>query len=78
MLFASVYASIAYFITEQPPEPERFLKFILVFICVSIVADGFGIFLGTIVNPIVSCFICFYVDFNSNKKLYCKYRNIYH
>ena len=54
MLFASVYASIVYFITEQPPEPERFLKFVLVFMLLACVADGFGTFLGTVVNPIVS------------------------
>lgn len=51
--FAAVYATIVYFITEQPPEQGRYLKFVLVYILVTLVADGFGILLGTLVNPIV-------------------------
>jgi len=53
-LFALVYATVVYFITEQPPEPGRFLKVVLVYVLLTVVADGFGILVGTIVNPIVS------------------------
>lgn len=46
--------SVGYFITEQPPEPGRYLKVVIIYILVTIVADGFGVLLGTLVNPIVS------------------------
>lgn len=53
-LFAVVYATVVYFITEQPPEPGRYFKVMMIYVLVTIVADGFGILLGTLVNPIVS------------------------
>lgn len=54
MLFAIVYATIVYFITEQPPEPSRYFKVMMVYVLVTFAADSFGILLGTLVNPIVS------------------------
>lgn len=53
-LFAVVYTTFVYFITDQPPEPGRFIKVVLIFVLITIAADGFGIMLGTLVNPIVS------------------------
>jgi ATP-binding cassette subfamily G (WHITE) protein 1 len=53
-LFALVYTTVVYFLTEQPPEPSRYLKVILVYVLVVLAADGFGILLGTLVNPVVS------------------------
>lgn len=53
MLLAAAYATVVYFITEQPPEPDRYFKVIGVYILVTISADGLGILLGTLVNPIV-------------------------
>lgn len=38
-------------------EFERYLKYIFIFILVTIVADGYGLFLGTIFNPINGTFI---------------------
>jgi ATP-binding cassette subfamily G (WHITE) protein 1 len=55
-LFALVYATVVYFLTEQPPEPGRYLKVMLVYVLVVIAADGFGILLGTLVNPVVRNF----------------------
>lgn len=55
-LFAAAYATVVYFITEQPPEPGRYFKVITVYILVTIAADGLGILLGTLVNPIVRKF----------------------
>jgi hypothetical protein len=52
--FAVVYSTVVYFITEQPPEPRTFLKTVAIYVLVTIVADSFGILLGTLVNPIVS------------------------
>lgn len=42
-----------YFLTEQPPESGRYLKTILVYVLCTVAADGFGIMLGTLVNPVV-------------------------
>lgn len=44
--------------TEQPAETGQYFKVMLVYILVTIAADGFGILLGTLVNPIVSDFFC--------------------
>lgn len=54
MLSAIVYATIVYFITEQPPEPGRYFRVMTIYVLVTVTADGFGILLGTLVNPIVS------------------------
>lgn len=67
-LFALVYATVVYFITEQPPDPGRYLKVMLVYVLVTITADGFGIFLGTLVNPVNGTFFgaissCFMIVF---------------
>ncbi|CAG9798107.1 unnamed protein product [Chironomus riparius] len=67
-LFALVYATVVYFLTEQPPEPGRYLKVMLVYILCTITADGFGIMLGTLVNPVNGTFFgaissCFMIVF---------------
>lgn len=54
VLFATVYSAITYFMTDQPPELERFLKFVLVYILTAVMADAFGTFLGTLITPVVS------------------------
>lgn len=53
-LFATVYTTIVYFLTEQPPETSRYLKTVLVYVLCTVAADGFGILLGTLVNPVVN------------------------
>lgn len=48
------YITIAYLMTDQPFEIERYAKFMLTAVVVTICADGLGVLLGTILNPIVS------------------------
>lgn len=43
--------------TDQPFEVERFMKTVLVLIATTLAADGFGIILGGILNPINGTFI---------------------
>lgn len=53
MLYATIYASTVFFITEQPQNTETYLQVVTIYILLTICADGFGILLGTLVNPIV-------------------------
>lgn len=57
--------------TDQPLEFERYFGFVIALILTSIVADGFGIFLGTLVNPIVSSYFIYMktTPINSNIEL---------
>lgn len=40
--------------TDQPWELNRYTRFTLVYVLVTIVADGLGLLLGAIANPVVS------------------------
>lgn len=40
--------------TDQPWELNRYMRFTLVYVLVTIVADGLGLLLGAIANPVVS------------------------
>ncbi|XP_053961340.1 ATP-binding cassette sub-family G member 1 [Anastrepha ludens] len=51
IIFSTAYITIAYFMTEQPYEIERYVKFLLSAVVVTICADGFGVLIGTILNP---------------------------
>lgn len=53
-LFATVYVTVVYFITQQPPDTLTYLKVVLIYILVTIVADGVGVLMGTLLNPVVS------------------------
>uniref|UniRef100_A0A182QES3 ABC transporter domain-containing protein n=1 Tax=Anopheles farauti TaxID=69004 RepID=A0A182QES3_9DIPT len=55
IFFSIVYASIVYAMTSQPCELERYLMFTAVLVLNTIVADGFGLFLGTFLNEIMDC-----------------------
>lgn len=57
IFFSVVYASIVYAMTSQPCEMERYLMFTAVLVLNTIVADGFGLFLGTFLNEINGTFI---------------------
>ncbi|ETN64305.1 abc transporter [Anopheles darlingi] len=57
IFFTIVYASIVYSMTSQPCELERYLMFTAVLVLNTIVADGFGLFLGTFLNEINGTFI---------------------
>ncbi|CAD7079005.1 unnamed protein product [Hermetia illucens] len=68
VLFSITFATILYLMTSQPLEVDRFMKYVLTFITLTIAADGFGIFLGTMANPINGTFFgavltCFMVAF---------------
>lgn len=54
IISSSIYITITYLMTDQPLEFERYVKMILTGMMVTICADGLGIFLGTILNPVVS------------------------
>lgn len=63
--------------TDQPVEMDRFVKYLLTAVVVTICADGLGVFLGTILNPVVSSLykyqtlsyynailFCFFIEWN--------------
>nr|XP_022913355.1 ATP-binding cassette sub-family G member 1-like isoform X1 [Onthophagus taurus] len=75
VIFCIAYACVAYFLSAQPAEANRFFMFVLICCLISISAEGMGTVLGTVVNPVngtfigaVSCavmivvggFLCFY------------------
>lgn len=47
-------------LTDQPKEVDRFLKFNLVYILTTVCADGIGLILGSVLNPVVRIKIIFY------------------
>ncbi|XP_055637744.1 ATP-binding cassette sub-family G member 1 [Toxorhynchites rutilus septentrionalis] len=57
IFFSVVYSTIVFTLTSQPLEYDRFLMFLAVLILTTIVADGYGIFLGTFLNQINGTFI---------------------
>ena len=57
MVFVMVYSATCYFLSSQPPELYRFLMFLTVTVLVALVAEGFGLTLGTTVNPINGTFL---------------------
>ncbi|XP_055712989.1 ATP-binding cassette sub-family G member 1 [Phlebotomus papatasi] len=69
IMFAILYSVIAFLITQQPLETIRLFKFVLIYAITTITADGFGIFLGTVVNPVNGTFFgavgtCFLLVFS--------------
>lgn len=56
ILFATIYSTIIFIMTDQPWEWNRYTRFTLVYVLVTIVADGLGLLLGAIANPVVSIF----------------------
>ncbi|XP_030382849.1 ATP-binding cassette sub-family G member 1 [Scaptodrosophila lebanonensis] len=69
IMFSTVYITIAYLLTDQPVEIDRFVKFLLTTVVVTICADGLGVFLGTILNPVNGTFVgsvstCFMLMFS--------------
>lgn len=57
IFFSVVYSTIVFTLTSQPLECERFLMFLAVLVLTTIVADGYGVFLGTFLNQINGTFI---------------------
>ncbi|KAM8718010.1 hypothetical protein ACLKA7_004679 [Drosophila subpalustris] len=69
IIFSTVYITIGYLMTDQPVEMDRFVKYLLTAVVVTICADGLGIFLGTILNPVNGTFVgavstCFMLMFS--------------
>uniref|UniRef100_A0A1Q3FN52 Putative the eye pigment transporter n=1 Tax=Culex tarsalis TaxID=7177 RepID=A0A1Q3FN52_CULTA len=57
IFFSMVYSTIVFTLTKQPLECERFLMFMGVLVMTTVVADGYGVFLGTFLNQINGTFI---------------------
>ncbi|XP_030561814.1 ATP-binding cassette sub-family G member 1 isoform X1 [Drosophila novamexicana] len=69
IIFSTVYITIGYMMTDQPVELDRFVKYLLTAVVVTICADGLGVFLGTILNPVNGTFVgavstCFMLMFS--------------
>ncbi|EDW03303.1 ATP-binding cassette sub-family G member 1 [Drosophila grimshawi] len=69
IIFSTVYITIGYLMTDQPVEMDRFVKYLLTAVVVTICADGLGVFLGTILNPVNGTFVgavstCFMLMFS--------------
>ncbi|XP_060661050.1 ATP-binding cassette sub-family G member 1 isoform X1 [Drosophila nasuta] len=69
IIFSTVYITIGYMMTDQPVEMDRFVKYLLSAVVVTICADGLGVFLGTILNPVNGTFVgavstCFMLMFS--------------
>ncbi|XP_030080305.1 ATP-binding cassette sub-family G member 1 isoform X2 [Drosophila hydei] len=69
IIFSTVYITIGYLMTDQPVELDRFVKYLLTAVVVTICADGLGVFLGTILNPVNGTFVgavstCFMLMFS--------------
>ncbi|XP_018330203.1 ATP-binding cassette sub-family G member 1 isoform X2 [Agrilus planipennis] len=56
-LFATVSVGISYFMSEQPMELSRFAMFLGMCVLVNITAGSFGLFFGTVVNPVNGTFL---------------------
>ncbi|EDV57509.1 ATP-binding cassette sub-family G member 1 [Drosophila erecta] len=57
IIFSTVYITIGYLMTDQPVEMERFVKYLLSAVVITICADGLGVFLGTVLNPVNGTFV---------------------
>ncbi|XP_030240951.1 ATP-binding cassette sub-family G member 1 isoform X1 [Drosophila navojoa] len=69
IIFSTVYITIGYLMTDQPVELDRFVKYLLTAVVVTICADGLGVFLGTLLNPVNGTFVgavstCFMLMFS--------------
>lgn len=53
ILFTVTYTSVAYYLSSQPLEMERYSMVQCILILVALCASGLGFALGTVVNPIV-------------------------
>ncbi|XP_017885032.1 ATP-binding cassette sub-family G member 1 [Ceratina calcarata] len=57
MLFAFIYSVTSYFISNQPMDANRFLMYLMVSIMLALVADSFGLLIGTMTDPVNGTFI---------------------
>ncbi|KAH0950464.1 hypothetical protein HN011_007784 [Eciton burchellii] len=52
-----IYSAVSYTLTSQPMEWFRFYRFLLIVILTSVTAEGMGIGLGAILNPVNGIFV---------------------
>lgn len=57
MIFAIVYSSVSYYLSSQPMEWFRFLMFASSAILTTLIAESFGLVLGTTVNQVNGTFL---------------------
>lgn len=57
VILASVYCAIAYALTGQPMELDRFMMFVMVGTLTGLTAESFGFLFGSVFNPINGTFI---------------------
>lgn len=48
------FSATVFWMTDQQPELERFLRFLVVFVLLTIAADSLGLAIGAFVGPVVS------------------------
>lgn len=53
IVFSIVYSTIVFLLTDQPLEMHRYTRFTIVYILLTLAADGFGLCLGACANPVV-------------------------
>ncbi|VEN42430.1 unnamed protein product [Callosobruchus maculatus] len=56
MIFSTAYCTTTYFMSAQPYESFRFFMVLLIQILVALASSAFGLFLGTVVNPVNGTF----------------------
>ncbi|XP_053989854.1 ATP-binding cassette subfamily G member 4 [Hylaeus volcanicus] len=57
MMFTFVYSCVSYFLSHQPADTNRFLMFLAVAIMTTLIAESFGILIGTLLNPVNGTFM---------------------
>lgn len=57
IMFATVYSSPSYFLSGQPMDASRYLMFLAVAILTVLIAESFGLLVGTLCNPINGTFV---------------------
>ncbi|KOC68623.1 ATP-binding cassette sub-family G member 4 [Habropoda laboriosa] len=57
VVFAFIYSSPSYFLSQQPIDADRFLMYIAVAVMTAMIAESFGLLIGTLVNPINGTFL---------------------
>ncbi|KAI9586388.1 hypothetical protein GQX74_002235 [Glossina fuscipes] len=71
IIFSAIYSIIIYLLTDQYMEIDRIVKFILTTMVISLCAEGMGVLVATILNPvngvfsmsIITCFALIYSGF---------------
>ncbi|KAJ6643142.1 ATP-binding cassette subfamily G member 4 [Pseudolycoriella hygida] len=57
IVLSTTFSGIVFIMTDQPMELERFMKFCLCFIFTTMIADGIGLIIGSVFNPVNGTFV---------------------